>query len=99
MFEGILGQLLEAAPFFVALIIAIVEGFKKFGVKDWGNIIVSLVAGLLLGIGYSYALAPIVTFAGWFYSAIFGLILGLTASGLYTGVKSAQESALKNVSS
>lgn len=98
MFEGILGQLLEAAPFFVALVIAIVEGLKRLGVKDWGSFVASMVTGLVLGLGYSYSLAPITTFAGWFFSAIFGLILGLTASGLYTGVKSAQESALKKLS-
>jgi len=95
---NVLTNLLLAAPFFVAIIISIVEGLKKIGVKDVGSFVSSMVIGLALGLGYSYALAPLTTFGGWFFSAVFGLILGLTASGLYVGVQSAQESALKNVS-
>lgn len=75
----------ELTPFLVlAMIAGIVEFAKKLGVQGNGSLVLSLALGLLLGVGYQAANLGIpVDFAGWFEYAIFAVLFGLTASGLY----------------
>jgi hypothetical protein len=65
------------------IVIGLVQFIKGFGLE--GNIVkgVSLLVGLLLGAAYQYTVAIPVDFAGWFQLVVFGLGLGLVASGLY----------------
>lgn len=66
------------------IIFGLVEMIKSFGLK--GNIltILSMLLGLAFGIAYQISKAGVpVGFPGWFEIVIFGLAMGLTASGFY----------------
>ncbi|MCC6192040.1 MAG: hypothetical protein IT318_23675 [Anaerolineales bacterium] len=68
---------------------AAVEWTKRLGVQGKIANVVSLVLGIALGIGYQLSQAVPTDFGGWFGAVLYGLALGLTASGLYdagTGV-------------
>jgi hypothetical protein len=67
----------------IGIVMAIVEWFKKFGVTGNWSILVSMLAGIGMGVGYQFATTPPVVFADWFTMFIYGLVLGLTASGVY----------------
>lgn len=65
------------------VVLGLVQFVKQFGLE--GNVVkaVSMGIGLLLGIGYQFSLAAPVDFAGWFSAIVFGLGLGIVASGVY----------------
>jgi len=67
----------------VLVVLGVVQFIKGFGLE--GNVVkaISLFVGLVLGIGYQLSLVVPVDFAGWFSTVIFGLTLGLVASGVY----------------
>ena len=70
------------------VVIGVVEYIKGFGVQ--GNILkgVSMGVGLVFGGGYQIAsLGVPADFAGWFAFAVYGLAMGLVASGVYDAVK------------
>ncbi len=73
----------------VVLVIALVEWVKRFGIE--GNVLnaVSMAIGAVIGIAYWYAQQPLVTFSDWFGAVVYGLVLGLTASGVYDAARSA----------
>ena len=61
-----------------------VEFIKSFGLRGHWLTIVSMLLGLAFGVSYQIANAGLPAgFAGWFAVAVFGLMLGLVASGLY----------------
>ncbi len=64
-------------------VLALVQWVKSFGVSGNYAKAASMVIGLVLGIGYQLTLAAPVDFAGWFTTVVFGLALGLGASGVY----------------
>lgn len=73
----------------VLVVIGLVEWFKKMGLAGvWLNV-ASLAIGLVAGISYQVSLAVPVDFAGWFGAVVYGLGLGLVASGLYDAVRNA----------
>lgn len=75
-------QVINGIPL-VAVVIGLVEWVKVFEVPPkWLNL-VSMAIGLLVGLGYWYAQSPLSTFADWFGAGIYGIALGLIASGLY----------------
>ena len=45
--------------------------------------------GLALGMLYQISLGVPVDFAGWFGAAVYGLALGITASGVYSAIRNA----------
>lgn len=47
------------------------------------KLLISMAVGLVIGIGYQISLAMPQSFAAWFAVAIYGLALGLLASGTY----------------
>jgi len=67
----------------VLVVIGLVEWFKQLGVQ--GNVLryVSMAIGLIFGIGYQLSLGMPTDYAGWFGAAVYGLALGLVASGIY----------------
>lgn len=72
------------------VVFGLVAWAKSFGLA--GNWLrgVSMIVGLLLGMGYLFAtLGFPVDFAGWFTNVVYGLGLGIVASGVYDGLKSA----------
>lgn len=83
MFENIL---IAGIPL-LAVVIGLVQFIKGFGLSGNTVKLLSLTVGLLLGGGYQYSLGAPVDFAGWFALVVFGLGLGLVASGLYDAAK------------
>lgn len=65
------------------VVIGLVQFVKGFGLE--GNIVklVSLAIGVILGVAYQYTVAVPIDFVGWFQTVVFGLGLGLVASGIY----------------
>jgi hypothetical protein len=67
-----------------AVIFGLVEFSKKLGLKGRWLTIFSLALGLVFGTAFKIAESGVpATFAAWFAVILFGLALGLTASGLY----------------
>ena len=82
-------QYLVAGVPLIFVVLGLVEWVKSFGVKGNAVKVVSMAIGLVLGIGYQISVAVPVGFAGWFGASVFGLALGLLASGIYDAVKNA----------
>ena len=67
-----------------AVVFGLVEFIKSFGLRGHWLTIVSMLLGLAFGVSYQIANAGLPAgFAGWFAVAVFGLVLGLVASGYY----------------
>lgn len=67
----------------VLVVLGLVEVSKRLGIEGKAAVVTSLVIGAVLGVGYQLSIAVPVDFAGYFAAAIYGLALGLSASGLY----------------
>jgi len=67
----------------ILVVLGLVEFVKGFGITGNAVKVVSLAIGLLLGVGYQLSIAIPVGFGGWFGVIVFGLALGLVASGIY----------------
>jgi hypothetical protein len=68
----------------ILVIFGLVEFSKSFGLSGRWLTALSLLIGLLFGFGFKIYSAGIpVGFGGWFEAVIFGLALGLVASGFY----------------
>ena len=72
----------------VAVILALVEWFKKINIPSGALPYVSMAVGIAIGIAFQWSQAPLANFADWFNAVIFGLAYGLMASGLYDVGKS-----------
>jgi len=81
-------QIVNGIPL-VVLVIALVEWVKRFGVEGKALNAVSMAIGAVIGVAYWYAQAPLVSFGDWFGAIVYGLALGLVASGIYDAAKSA----------
>ena len=67
-----------------AVVFGLVEFIKSFGLRGHWLTIISMLLGLAFGVSYQIANAGLPAgFAGWFGVAVFGIMLGLVASGLY----------------
>jgi hypothetical protein len=74
----------------VFVVLGLVEYIKKLGVSGKPVFGVSMGLGILFGVGYQIATVGLPgNFAGWFGVVIYGLALGLIASGIYEAQKSA----------
>lgn len=82
-------QYLVAGVPLVLVVLGLVEWVKSLGLTGNAVKVVSLAIGLVLGIGYQLSLAVPVGFGGWFTVTVFGLGLGLVASGIYDAAKNA----------
>ena len=65
----------------LASIMGLVEFGKQFGLEGKGAALAALVGGVVLGVLYQANLGPI------FDIVIYGILLGLSASGFYTIAK------------
>lgn len=72
------------------VVMGLVAWVKSAGVKDVGLRVASMGIGLVLGFGYMYSTAAPVGFGGWFGYAVYGLALGLLASGVVDAVRPAK---------
>lgn len=68
-------------------VIALVQWVKSLGVTGIYARVTSMGIGLALGIGYQLTIAFPTDFTGWFTAVVFGLALGLGASGIYDAAK------------
>lgn len=73
----------------LAFVLGLVQWIKGFGLSGAQVRVTSMVIGLLLGVGYQFSVQAPVDFAGWFAVTVFGVALGLVASGLYDAAKPA----------
>lgn len=71
----------------LAFVLGLVQWVKGFNLQGAQVKVASMVIGVLLGVGYQFSVGAPVDFAGWFGVAIFGVSLGLVASGLYDAAK------------
>ena len=67
---------------FIAVVFGLVEFLKKFGLKGEILTVLSMGVGVLLGVGYQLA-QKYEAFGEWYGVAIFGIAVGLAASGVY----------------
>jgi len=69
--------------YILGIVTGLVAWFKKIGVKGNWLTVAAMAIGLILGIGYQYYLVPLTTYTLWFFAALYGLSLGMAASGIY----------------
>jgi hypothetical protein len=74
-------------------IFAAVAWIKQFGVKGKALTGAAFAFGLVFGVSYRYALAPMVTFSDWFWAITFGFAAGFLATGAYKGMENASGKA------
>jgi len=80
---GVFDNIIVAGIPLLLVVLGLVQFIKGFGLTGNAVKLLSLAVGLLLGIGYQMSLVIPLDFAGWYPVAIFGLGLGLVASGVY----------------
>ena len=73
----------------VFVIFGLVALLKNAGVVGKWLLLSSFGIGVVFGVLYQYSLAPLNGFAAWFGAVIYGLALGLVASGVYEGIRAA----------
>lgn len=71
----------------VLVVLGLVEWLKRVGVTGRASLAASLVIGLVLGVGYQVSTAMPAGFGEWFAAVVFGLALGLVASGIYDATR------------
>lgn len=81
-------QIVFGVPLVLA-VIGLVEWMKRFGVSGHALNAASMAVGLVVGVGYQYSQAPLVGFSAWFGACVYGVGLGLIASGIYDAVRDA----------
>jgi len=72
----------------VLIVIGLVELLKKFGVSGNWLVGASVLIGICFGISYQLSIAMPIDFSGWFAAVVYGIGLGLVASGVYDAAKS-----------
>jgi len=73
----------------LAIVFGVVDYLGKWGVKGKWQLASSLLAGLVLGGIVMYFTTYPATPVAWFSVTLFGLLIGLAASGCYEGIKAA----------
>lgn len=75
----------------VFVVIGLVEWSKRLGVSGKPLLVLSMLAGVALGVLYQYSQQSLEGFSAWFSAAVYGLALGLVASGIYDAARSAMK--------
>lgn len=90
VFDPLFSGLLVAGVPLLAVCFGLVQWLKTaFNLQDRPVLFVSMGVGLLLGVGFKLSVLIPTSFAEWFGVVLFGLSLGLVASGIYKGIKQA----------
>lgn len=85
--DVVFGNAVVAGVPLLALTFGFVQWLKSlFGTSGKATQFVSLGTGVVLGIGYQLTVETPSDFAGWFSIVVFGLALGLVASGVFDGI-------------
>ena len=78
------------------VVLGLVQWFKAYNISGPALRGVSMGIGLLLGAGYQIAVVGLpADFAGWFAVVIYGLGLGVIASGVYDAASTMIRAGLK----
>lgn len=72
----------------VLVVLGLVEWAKRLGLSGKPVVLVSMAIGLVLGLAYQISMGMPSEFSGWFSASVYGLGLGLVASGIYDVGKS-----------
>ena len=83
----------EMSVFLLPIVMALVTLYGKFGVTGKWQLVSSLATGLVLGGGVMYLELIPATAGGWVSVSLYGLLLGLTATGVYDVLKIAAAKA------
>jgi hypothetical protein len=81
MLQSLLTELVGLAM----IIFAAVAYLKQLGLTGKMLTLSGFFFGLVFGVAYRYAMAPMVDFASWFWAIVFGLMAGFLATGAYKG--------------
>jgi hypothetical protein len=74
----------ENAPIVIFIVLGLVTLYGKFGLAGKAQLGAALATGTVFGAGFMVAALGIPgTFAGWFSVLVYGLAMGLVASGIY----------------
>ena len=73
----------------MAIVFGVVDYIGKLGISGKWQLVSSLLTGLILGSIVMYFTIGPASAVGWFSVALFGLLVGLAASGCYEGIKTA----------
>ena len=68
-------------------IFAAVAWLKQLGVEGKWLTVSAFAFGVVFGLFYRYADAPMTDFASWFWAVAFGLLCGFLATGAYKGAE------------
>ncbi len=66
----------------IAIVLGLVQVAKRLGLKEKYCPLLSTLLGLLISLGYHFY-----SYKTWYEAVIFGLIIGLSAVGLYSGTR------------
>lgn len=79
------------------VVLGLVQWTKKLGLEGKALIAVSMGIGLILGGGYQIATVGLPSeFAGWFTIAVYGLGIGVVASGVYDALEKVIHNAVRS---
>ena len=70
------------------VVFAAVAWCKQLGLVGQALTWAAFAIGLVIGLAYRYAAAPMTDFASWFWAVLFGLMCGFLATGAYKGGES-----------
>jgi hypothetical protein len=73
----------------IVVIVGVVEWLKRLGISGMTLNMASMVVGIVFGVAYRHAEQPIGDFTSALSAVIYGIVLGLCASGVYDAAKSA----------
>jgi len=86
-------EVINGIPLFF-VVMGLVELAKVFGASGKLLTGISVGIGLVLGVLYQLSLGVPADFAGWFGAVLYGLALGITASGVYNAIRHAANPAV-----
>ncbi len=72
----------------IFVVIGLVEWSKRLGVSGKPLMVLSMLIGVVLGVLYQFSQQPLEGFSAWFSAVVYGLALGLVASGIYDAARS-----------
>ncbi len=78
-------------PFVVGIVLSVVKWLGGWGVEGRGKLLASLVSGVVIGGALMYFQLYPTLAVEWFSVGLYGLLAGLTASGVYDVSKEVAE--------
>lgn len=80
----------------VAVVIGLVSWTKTLGLSGRMLTVTSMAIGIVLGVGYKLAAGVPTDSGGWFAAVVFGIMVGLIASGIYDAARGAVSGAVRD---